>query len=261
MAERDPLVPPVLGDHLTGQIPHVEAVVGHVFQRKELLAEALTHRSAALNTWAGKTAKSVSNERLEFVGDRVLGLLVAEWLAERYPRENEGALGKRLAHLVSQPVLADIAEGLGFASALSVAPSESRAGVRKLATVLADAMEAIIGALYLDGGLEVACRFVRHAWAPVMTAQVEPPRDPKTTLQEWAMKRGMGLPAYRLVSTEGPSHAPEFCIGVAVGGLEATALGGSKRLAEQAAATALMEILTSGTVLPRKPKNRPEPQS
>src|ERR1700722_9376919 len=124
-----------------------EAILGHVFQRPELLAEALTHRSAA----QGRGRHKASNERLEFIGDRVLGLAMAEWLAERFPHEQEGDLGRRLAYLVSQPVLAGVAETIGLAAALSVAPGEARAGVTKRATVMADALEAALGALYLDG--------------------------------------------------------------------------------------------------------------
>ncbi len=243
MADRDPLVPPAVGHHLTTHLPKVEAIVGHRFSQPDLLAEALTHRSAALSTWAGKRTISISNERLEFVGDRVLGLLIAEWLAERYPRENEGGLGRRLALLVSQPVLAGIAERLGLAQALSVAPSESRAGVRQLATVLADAMEAVIGALYLDGGIEAARSFVRGAWEEALVSQIDPPKDPKTQLQEWALARGTDLPAYRVVSSEGPSHAPVFVIAVTVAQQEGQGSGSSKRVAEVAAASDLLSRL------------------
>ena len=249
MAVRNPLVAPVLGDQLiSAPTPAQEAaqsILGHRFARPELLAEALTHRSAALDHWAGKKVFSASNERLEFVGDRVLGLLIAEWLAERYPKENEGELGRRLAPLVSHPVLAGIADRLGFSNCLSVAPSESKAGVRKLATVLADAMEAVIGAVYLDAGLEVARGFVRRAWEPTMAAQVAPPKDAKTGLQEWAMHRALALPHYEVVSSEGPSHAPVFVISVTIAGQTATAQAGSKRQAEQAAAAELLGKLGS----------------
>jgi ribonuclease-3 len=245
MADRDPLVPPAFGHHLTTHLPRVEAITFHHFHQPDLLAEALTHRSAALSTWAGKRTTSISNERLEFVGDRVLGLLIAEWLAERYPRENEGGLGRRLALLVSQPVLAGIAERLGLAEALSVAPSESKAGVRLLATVLADAMEAVIGALYLDGGIEPARRFVRSAWDEAMAAQIEPPKDPKTRLQEWALARGASLPIYRVVSSEGPPHAPLFVVAVTVAGQDGQGSGTSKRVAEVAAATDLLSRLNT----------------
>ena len=118
----------------------------------------MTHRSAVHGRGRLRGA-SGSNERMEFVGDRVLGLLIAEWLAERFPHEQEGDLGRRLAVLVSQPVLADVAETIGLGEALSVAPGEAKAGVRRRATVLADALEAALGALYLDGGLELARAF------------------------------------------------------------------------------------------------------
>jgi ribonuclease-3 len=223
-------------------------LIGHEFARPELLREALTHRSAVIGRALsrGRTARrsgAGSNERLEFVGDRVLGLLIAEWLAERFPDEQEGQLGPRLAHLVSQPVLAEIGQGLGLPAVLSVAPGESRAGVRKLATVLADGMEALIGALYLDGGLEPARRFVRRAWEAAMSGLAEPPKDPKTALQEWLLARGMNLPSYKLLSREGPAHDPVFVIGVSAAGHDGSGTAGSKRVAERLAAADLLARL------------------
>jgi ribonuclease-3 len=182
---------------------------------------------------------------LEFIGDRVLGLAMAEWLAERFPREQEGELGRRLAYLVSQPVLATVAETVGLAAALSVAPGEARAGVAKRATVMADALEAALGALYLDGGLDVARGFVRRAWHDAMTGQAVPPKDAKTALQEWAQKRGLELPDYAETGRSGPPHAPEFIITVGVGEMTATGTAGNKRAAEQLAAEALMARLSS----------------
>jgi ribonuclease-3 len=217
-----------------------EAILGHVFQNPELLAEALTHRSAV----QGKGRARASNERLEFIGDRVLGLAMAEWLAERFPREQEGELGRRLAYLVSQPVLASVAETVGLAAALSVSPGEAKAGVAKRATVLADALEAALGALYLDAGLGVARNFVRRAWNEAMTVQAEPPKDAKTALQEWAQKRGLELPAYAITVRSGPPHAPEFTVTVTVGSSEANGTAGSRRAAEQLAAESLMRRLS-----------------
>src|ERR1700722_16265852 len=206
-----------------------EAILGHEFKRPDLLQEALTHRSAAQGRGrprgqptgqAGgpaKVRKQASNERLEFIGDRVLGLTMAEWLAERFPREQEGELGRRLAYLMSQPVLASVAETVGLAAALSVSPGEAKAGVAKRATVLADALEAALGALYLDGGLDAARNFVRRAWHDAMTVQADPPKDAKTALQEWAQKRGKDLPVYEVTAQSGPPHAPEFTVTVTVG--------------------------------------------
>ena len=217
----------------------VENILGHSFRRPELLREALTHRSAL----QGAARARGSNERLEFIGDRVLGLLMAEWLAERFPREQEGDLGRRLAHLVSQPVLAGVAEAIGLGAALSVAPGEARAGVKRRATVLADALEAALGALYLDAGLDEARGFVRRAWEPTMTAQAEPPKDAKTRLQEWAQKHTRELPAYQVDSRAGPPHAPEFVVSVSVGVARGTGTAGSKRQAEQLAAADLLRGL------------------
>lgn len=231
-------------------LARAEAILAHRFARPDLLREALTHRSAAgkpgqAHHGRGHARGTGSNERLEFVGDRVLGLLMAEWLAERFPAEQEGALGRRLAHLVSQPVLAAIAEQAGLPEVLSVAPGESRAGVRRRATVLADATEATLGALYLDGGLPAARRFVRRAWEAAMTEQAVPPKDAKTALQEWAQGRGLPLPAYRQVSRDGPPHAPVFVIAVTVAERTGTGTAGTKRAAEQVAAAALLEMLQS----------------
>jgi ribonuclease-3 len=214
-----------------------EAVIGHDFVRPDLLREALTHRSAV------DRRRGRSNERLEFIGDRVLGLTMAEWLAERFPAEQEGDLGRRLAYLVSQPVLAVVAEECGLGSVLAVAPGEARAGVQKQATVVADALEAVLGALYLDGGLEVARAFVRRAWGSAMTAQVEPPKDAKTALQEWAQRRAMELPVYTVTGRSGPPHAPAFVVTVSVGQQSSTGTAGSKRAAERLAAEALLQAL------------------
>ena len=217
-----------------------EAILGHVFHHPSLLAEALTHRSAA----QGKGRPRVSNERLEFIGDRVLGLVMAEWLAERFPREQEGDLGRRLAYLVSQPVLAGVAETVGLAARLSVSPGEAKAGVAKRATVLADALEAALGALYLDGGLDAARDFVRRAWNDAMIVQADPPKDAKTALQEWAQKRGLDLPAYSIDRRSGPPHAPEFTVSVTVGSSAGNGTAGSRRAAEQLAAEALLVRLS-----------------
>ena len=205
----------------------------------------MTHRSAAPTARPGRAHGTGSNERLEFVGDRVLGLLIAEWLAERFPREQEGDLGRRLAYLVSQPVLAAVAEACGLPAAISVSPGESRAGVRQRATVLADAMEAGIGALYLDGGIDAARRFVRQAWDDAMVGQAAPPKDSKTALQEWAQGRGLPLPDYKQVSRDGPPHAPNFVIAVTVRDKIGTGTAGTKRAAEQAAATDLLTKLNA----------------
>lgn len=218
-----------------------EAILGHRFKRPGLLKEALTHRSVV----HGHGRRQGSNERLEFIGDRVLGLMMAEWLAERFPQEQEGDLGPRLAYLVSQPVLATVAETIGLDEALSVGRGELKAGLTKRATVLADALEAALGALYLDGGIDVSRDFVRRAWNDAMTGQIMPPKDPKTALQQWALKRALGLPVYAVTGRSGPEHAPEFTVTVSVGDTDASGSAGSKRAAEQLAAEALLARLPS----------------
>ncbi len=249
MAVRDSLEP------LADCDPVTATAFGHTFRRPELLHEALTHRSAA----HGREQRSrqqqrgprtynpahASNERLEFIGDRVLRLVVAEWLIERFPQEQEGQLARRHAHLVARPLLAQVAEQLGLGTKLSVAPNEARAGVSLLPTVLADAMEAVIGAVYLDGGLEAARTLVRTAWESAMQAQKIPPTDPKTALQEWLGARGLPLPVYVVASQEGPPHAPRFVVTVDAAGHRGTGNAGSKQAAERAAAAALMGILTT----------------
>ena len=257
MAVRDPLDPAAARHHLI-DAPHepsdpaaqyraAEAILGHAFTRPTLLHEALTHRSAAHGRRGqhrrGERRGVGSNERLEFIGDRVLGLVVADWLIERFPDEQEGELGPRHAHLVSRKVLAMIAEAAGLSGALAVAPNEARAGVGLLANVLADAMEAMIGALYLDAGLPAAQRFVRRAWQPAMDSLVLPPKDPKTALQELLMARRLALPIYEVVDRSGPSHAPEFVISVLACDQTGTGRAGSKRLAERLAAADLLERL------------------
>jgi len=219
----------------------IETILGHRFAQPDLLREAMTHRSAAHGR--GRARGRGSNERMEFIGDRVLGLLIAEWLAERFPREQEGDLGRRLALLVSQSVLAEVAESIGLGDTLAVAPGEARAGVRRRATVLADALEAALGALYLDGGLDRARDFVRRAWHHVMTRQELPPKDAKTSLQEWIQARGLGLPDYVVASRAGPPHAPEFVVTVSVNGFSGSGTAGSKRAAEQLAARELLRVL------------------
>jgi ribonuclease-3 len=209
----------------------LEERLGHRFSDRALLTRALTHRSAA-----GKALDS--NERLEFLGDRVLGLLIAEWLAERFPKEREGDLGKRLARLCSQEVIAPIAEGMGLAAALRVPPAESRGGVRERATVLSDALEAVLGALYLDAGLDAARGVVRREWADAVARQGHPPTSAKNRLQEWTLGRGLGLPDYVHLGAEGPAHAPRFVALVRAAGREARGMGETKRAAEAAAAEA-----------------------
>ena len=217
-------------------------IFGYHFTRPALLREALTHRSAALGR-ARKRA-GASNERLEFIGDRVLGLIIAEWLAERFPDEPEGKLGPRLASLVSRDTLAEVGEEIGLTPHLTLGASEELGGVGKLANVIADAMEAVIGAMYLDGGLTPARDFVRTRWEGHVSSQKKPPQDAKSALQSWLQGRGAPLPEYVVESTAGPSHAPIFVVCVRGAGKEGRASAASKRAAERDAAAALLAQLT-----------------
>ena len=222
----------------------MEDALGHQFADPDLLAKALTHRGALGVVAKGrhKQALQSANERLEFLGDRVLGLVIADSLLRAYPDENEGALATRLAALVSASALAKVAKQFGLATHVNMAPGQLVDASET--AILADACEAVIGALYLDGGLNVAARFIIARWEPLMRAEIVPPKDPKTTLQEWAQGRRLPRPAYRVVSESGPDHAPVFTVLVMIGGFpEYEGQGRTKKLAEQAAATALLGVL------------------
>jgi ribonuclease III len=231
----------------TDSIAVVEDRLGYRFKDRRLLREALTHGS----TIGPERRRRRTNERLEFLGDRVVGLAVAELLICRYPREPEGALTPRLSALVSEPALAEIARGLGLGGWLELARSEEEAGGRERPAILADAFEALIGAAYLDGGWEDAAGIVRRVVEPRLETMVAPPRDAKSRLQEWTQSRGLGLPAYRVTASSGPAHAPTFEIAVSLADhATATATGTSKRAAEQAAAARLLARLASEAEAP-----------
>ncbi len=212
----------------------------HRFARNELLVEALTHRSAV----AGGDRNRFGYERLEFLGDRVLGLIVADLLMRRFRDENEGSLARRFTALVRREALTEVAERIGLGDHLLLAPSEEDTGGRSNPGTLADACEAVIAALYLDGGIEAASRFIARYWEPLIAAIDTPPRDAKTKLQEWAQARGLPLPVYETISQEGPPHSPIFSVRVSADGFApAQADGPSKRVAEQGAAQALLKII------------------
>ncbi len=216
----------------------LEARLGHVFRDKALLQRALTHSSA--NSVA-------SNERLEFLGDRVLGLIIAEKLHALYPEDAEGALALKFNALARREACVAAAEAAGIPAHLILATSEAGSGGRRKAAIVGGAMEAVVAALYLDGGFEVARAFVEKYWADAFANLGRDMRDPKTALQEWAQARkgkARAAPAYHVVSREGPDHAPHFVVEVRVDGeAPAAGEGRSKREAEQAAARAMMERL------------------
>jgi ribonuclease-3 len=209
--------------------------LGHDFARPALLEQALTHPSAAAKT---------TYERLEFLGDRVLGLIIAEMVFRAFPDEPEGKLARRFAALVRKEAVARVAEAIDLGGHLRISRGEAGQGGRGSQTLLADACEAVIGALFLDGGFGAAQRFVDRWWRPLLAEQVEPPQDVKTALQEWAQGRGLPLPVYRLCATEGPPHDPVFDVEVSLPDCPpAQGRGSSRRAAETAAAAALLAHL------------------
>ncbi|MTJ82419.1 MAG: ribonuclease III [Telmatospirillum sp.] len=229
------------------RLNNISRALGYQFRRLDLLEEALTHSSACpARGRGGASGKArASYERLEFLGDRVLGLTVAEMLFFHFPKENEGALARRHAALVRREALARVAETLGLPDALVMSKGEEDSGGRQNPTILADACEAVLGAVYADSGLDSARTIVQRLWEPLMAESVTPPKDAKTGLQEWAQGRGKPLPVYQTLGVEGPQHDPVFLVSVSVEGFPPlTGRGASKRVAEQAAATAMLEKVT-----------------
>jgi ribonuclease III len=219
----------------------LEAKLAYRFSDPALAERALTHLSAARSDSAGRLD---SYQRLEFLGDRVLGLVVAEMLYEALPEASEGELSVRLAALVRRDACAEIAAFWDLGPHLRLGSGEAQAGGRNKATILADVCESLIGAVFLDGGFAAARDLVKRAWSERMLAA--PARDAKTVLQEWAQARALGAPAYDEVERSGPDHAPKFTVQVRLDGYPPE-LGSatSKRAAEQAAAQAFMSRLES----------------
>ncbi|HYC24501.1 MAG TPA: ribonuclease III [Roseiarcus sp.] len=217
----------------------LEAQVGYRFKDVSLVQRALTHLSATATTPAGNRLDSY--QRLEFLGDRVLGLVVADMLYAAYPEAGEGELSIRLAALVRREACAEVAAAWGVGPHLRLGLGEAQAGGRQKTAILADACESLIGAVFLDGGFAPARALVERAWAPRMRAIAAPERDAKTALQEWTQARALAAPAYDEIERSGPDHAPKFTVQVSVEGF-APAMGtaSSKRAAEQAAAKAFI---------------------
>lgn len=211
------------------------SLAGYSFSKPSLLDEALTHPSLS---------GTYNYQRLEFLGDRVLGLSIAGWLLEAYPAEAEGKLNRRFTALVRKETLAQLSVKLGIADALKLTPGAESEGTRNKEAVLADVCESFIGAMYLDAGFDVVDAFIRKHWIPLIDLDTQGVKDHKTKLQEWCQARGKSLPAYTVIDRTGPDHSPIFTIEAAVEGVAAAqASGGSKKTAEQDAAAALLEQL------------------
>ena len=214
----------------------LETTIDYRFKDPDLLERALTHISALKGQ--GRTG---SYQRLEFLGDHVLGLAVSEMLFAAFPKAEEGELSRRLADLVRRESCAEVARVIDLGAALRLGASEIRAGGRSRIAILADVCESLIGAVFLDGGYQAAKSFVERYWADRMRKPVRPLRDPKTVLQEWAQARGLPTPSYREVERTGPHHDPVFRVAVMLPNRDpAEGRGRSKRAAEQAAAAAML---------------------
>lgn len=217
------------------RVAELSTITGHQFQDRTLAEAALTHPSLA-----GRR----NYQRLEFLGDRVLGLCVAEMVYKAFPGEAEGVLNRRLAALVRKESLAEVARSSGIAPLIMLESGAEAEGARHQPAVLEDVCEAVIGALYLDGGHAAAAAFVERVMGPRLSASPAADKDPKTALQEWAQRRRLSLPSYTLVERTGPDHAPRFRVRVTVGDEKPVAAEArSKRQAEQAAARTLLERL------------------
>ena len=208
--------------------------IGHKFSRPDILLRAVTHASRSSPT-------RPDNQRLEFLGDRVLGLVMAEALLEADPEATEGQLAPRFNALVRKETCAEVAREVGVGNVLKLGRSETMSGGRRKEALLGDAMEAVIAAVYRDAGFEAAKSVILKLWGDRIREVDHDARDPKTSLQEWAQARGMSPPAYIEVSRSGPDHEPVFRIRAELqSGEFAESEGRNKRLAEQAAAKALL---------------------
>ena len=212
----------------------VREKLGHEPRDIRLFELALTHSSVGTDNY----------ERLEFLGDRILGMVIAHALFERYPNEPEGNLSKRYNGLVDRDTCAENAREIGVPALVKLGKQAREDGASQSENVVGDVMESLIGALYLDGGMEAAQRFILKLWEPDLTMQRRAPQHPKSALQELAAARQCKVPLYEVVGRAGAHHAPKFTIRVSVPGLgEATAEGTSKQEAETAAAAALLQQL------------------
>ena len=229
------------GKRKTQQEPVNDALLAeldHNFKNTGLLDRALTHSSALEGARSGRQ----DNERLEFLGDRVLGLVVADMLIDAFPKAPEGELARRFNALVRRETCADVAREINLGDYLTLGGSEHKAGGRQKEAILADACEAVIAAIYRDGGLNAASRFIRTRWEKRLDEMISVPRDPKTLLQEWVQAKALPHPVYEVIARSGPDHAPEFTVRVNITSLASgTGKGSNKRRAEQAAAMAVLD--------------------
>lgn len=211
----------------------LQEAIGYHFTDQDLLRTALTHSS---------TAESYSYERLEFLGDRVLGLVVSNLLFQKFPKEPEGDLAKRLSSLVQGSMIAEISAKISLGDYIYFSDAEHAAGGPTNDNILADVFEALIGALFIEQGLSACDELISSLWADVLTTMITPPQHPKTALQEWAQDAGLPLPQYEISGQHGPDHAPIFDIALSIKGHpDIVAQGKSRQEAEKEAARQFME--------------------
>lgn len=226
-----------------GAVAELVHRLGYTFKDVALLERALTHASVGEGMVPQTHKAPRDNERMEFLGDRVLGLLVAARLHKDYPEADEGQLSSRLHGLVDRKACARVGASLGIGEALRLSPGESKSGGRRKEGLMADAVEAVLAAVFIDGGLDAARTVFDRAWADEL--ERKPDRalaNPKSVLQEWAQGQGRALPAYRIVSRSGSDHAPTFEVETTIEGLEPIAAEGrSRQEAEKSAATAMLK--------------------
>ena len=245
MADQHPLEPDLQARPLSRLAPTsprepleaLEARIGHVFGDRALLERALTH----ISVLPPERSRLGSYQRLEFLGDRVLGLVVSAMLFEAFPEAEEGELSRRLAGLVRKETCADVATDWQVARHIRLGEHEANSGGQDKPAILGDVCEAVIGAIFLDGGMDAARSAVSALWGPRMRQPNRPLQDPKTALQEWAQGLGRPAPLYREIRRQGPAHAPVFTVSVDLEGCAPeTGTGSSKRAAEQTAAQAFL---------------------
>lgn len=216
-------------------LDQLETKIAYTFKNKMLLQQMLTHPS-----FSKKKVVAHGFERFEFLGDRVLGLVIANWLYRSYPEDSEGTLSKRHSNFVGRKALQQVAEQIELGKFL-LFDQDVR---QKHHTILSDACEALIGAIFLDGGVRAAQKFILHAWKGLLSDKTISLVDPKSALQEWSQSQHKGLPLYKIVKTSGPDHDPKFTVSVHVEGLQTfQGVGTSKREAEKQAAEKVLTFL------------------
>lgn len=229
----------------TAELNILKKKLGYLFKDDALLVQALTHGS--LTKGRGRSDAHGDYERLEFLGDRVLGIIIADELYKRYSSAEAGQLSRRFNAQVQKSTLADIGVQIGLPEFVLISEELRATGGAENPSLLEDCVEALIAALYIDGGMKAAKAFIVRYWWPRFDAENAAHKDPKSALQEWAAKHGKGLPLYSVVKEEGPDHSPEFTIEVSVEGCApARAIASSKRTAEKKAAKLMLKEVNNG---------------